>query len=177
MRLRRLCEVKPSGKSHVDEDIRKEYLAGGDKREILEIALVEALKKWGTSKSKSIFNKVKASSLKHGLHVFFYTLCTGVLYIWYALCGRNVSKLQLPTRLFSKILITHHRIQKARTPTSCPQISGRVCDKSEDCSWAPELTRARNHWQVVHRREAQELWWVRPVSWKKNHDGWLRVHK
>ena len=85
MRLRRLCEVKPSGKSHVDDDIRKEYQMGGDKREILEIALVEALKKWGTSKSKSIFNKVKASSLKHGLHVFFYTLCTGVLYMICAL--------------------------------------------------------------------------------------------
>ena len=62
MRLRRLCEVKPTGKSHVGEDIRKEYLAGGDKREILEIALVESLKKWGTS--KAVFNKVKASSLK-----------------------------------------------------------------------------------------------------------------
>lgn len=131
----------------------------------------------GGHQSQNPFSTKLRPVLWNMVCMFSSTPSVQVYYIWYALCGRNVSKLQLPTRLFSKILITHHRIQKARTPTSCPQISGRVCDKSEDCSWAPELTRARNHWQVVHRREAQELWWVRPVSWKKNHDGWLRVHK
>jgi len=60
MRLRRLCEVKPTGKSHVDEKTRAEYKEGGSKREVLEIALVESLKKWGTSTDHKIREKVKA---------------------------------------------------------------------------------------------------------------------
>lgn len=58
MRLRRLCEVKPTGKTHVDEKTRAEYKEGGSKREVLEIALVESLKKWGTS--TKVREKVKA---------------------------------------------------------------------------------------------------------------------
>ena len=68
MRLRRLCETKSSGKSYVDEKTKEDYKAGGDRREILEIALVEALKKWGTS--FSVYKKVKARLATWWKHVF-----------------------------------------------------------------------------------------------------------
>ena len=41
MRARRMCEVKPSGRSHVDAEIVSEYKSGGSKREVLEMALLE----------------------------------------------------------------------------------------------------------------------------------------
>ena len=48
MRLRRLCEKKAkSGKCHVDNSTMEAYLRGGEEREWLEIALVEALQKTG----------------------------------------------------------------------------------------------------------------------------------
>ena len=47
MRLRRLCEKKATGKCHVDETTRQDYLSGGERREWLEIALLECLKKHG----------------------------------------------------------------------------------------------------------------------------------
>eukprot|EP00435_Cladocopium_sp_Y103_P066977 s216_g29.t1 len=46
MRLRRLCEEKPKTKKcHVDEKTKEQYIRGGEDREWLEIALVEALQK------------------------------------------------------------------------------------------------------------------------------------
>ncbi len=48
MRLRRLCEVKAkSKKCHVDSETAEQYRRGGEGREWLEIALVEALQKVG----------------------------------------------------------------------------------------------------------------------------------
>lgn len=47
MRLRRMCETKASGKSHVDAATREQYKNGGEDREWLEIALVETLQKVG----------------------------------------------------------------------------------------------------------------------------------
>lgn len=48
MRLRRLCEVKAkSKKCHVDAKTREQYECGGEGREWLEIALLEALEKVG----------------------------------------------------------------------------------------------------------------------------------
>ena len=48
MRLKRLCEVKAkSKKCHVDAKTREQYEGGGEGREWLEIALVEALDKVG----------------------------------------------------------------------------------------------------------------------------------
>ena len=58
MRLRRLCERKASGKSHVDTQTFDDYKAGGARREALEIALCEAIQKHGSQKSS--YNKVKA---------------------------------------------------------------------------------------------------------------------
>ncbi len=58
MRLRRLCERKASGKSHVDTATFEDYKASGARREALEIALCEAIQKHGSHKSS--YNKVKA---------------------------------------------------------------------------------------------------------------------
>ena len=74
----------------------------------------------GGHQSQNPFSTKLRPVLWNMVCMFSSTPSVQVYYIWYALCGRNVSKLQLPTRLFSKILITHHRIQKARTPTSWP---------------------------------------------------------
>lgn len=53
MRLRRLCEQKPKTKKcHVDEKTREQYVRGGEDREWLEIALVEALQKVGPDRSQ-----------------------------------------------------------------------------------------------------------------------------
>ena len=49
MRLRRLCEKKQkSGKCHVDASTADQYHRGGEEREWLEIALIEAICKVGT---------------------------------------------------------------------------------------------------------------------------------
>ncbi|CAK9057174.1 unnamed protein product [Durusdinium trenchii] len=45
MRLRRLCQKTKKGKSHVDEDTQSAYEKGGEEREWLEIALIEAISK------------------------------------------------------------------------------------------------------------------------------------
>lgn len=58
MRLRRLIEVKSSGKSHVEDDIRQDYKQGGQRREWLEMALLESIAKHGLD--RSAFNEVKA---------------------------------------------------------------------------------------------------------------------
>lgn len=62
MRLRRLCETKSTGKCWVNAQTQAEYKQGGEAREILEIALLESLKKWGITRDKS--KKVKAWWLK-----------------------------------------------------------------------------------------------------------------
>ena len=51
MRLRRLCERKASGKSHVDTQTFDDYKAGSARREALEIALCEAIQKHESHKS------------------------------------------------------------------------------------------------------------------------------
>lgn len=61
MRLRRLCEVKPTGKSWVDEKSRSDYVAGGERREWLELALLESLKKVGLG--RNVHKKVVAGLL------------------------------------------------------------------------------------------------------------------
>lgn len=58
MRLRRLCEVKVSGKQWVDAKTLADYKAGGERREILELALLEAVKKHGSARPN--YKKVKA---------------------------------------------------------------------------------------------------------------------
>ncbi|CAK9113854.1 Uncharacterized protein SCF082_LOCUS52754 [Durusdinium trenchii] len=57
MRLRRLCEVKPSGRCYVDDTTRSDY-ANLERREWLELALCDALKKHGTDRKD--FKKIRA---------------------------------------------------------------------------------------------------------------------
>ncbi|CAK9075683.1 unnamed protein product [Durusdinium trenchii] len=58
MRCRRLCETKPSGKCAVTAEIAQQFRAGGECREILEMALLEAIGKHGLS--RSVYKRVKA---------------------------------------------------------------------------------------------------------------------
>ena len=47
MRLKRMCDMKKTGKCWVDEATRKNYEAGGAERETLELALLETIKAIG----------------------------------------------------------------------------------------------------------------------------------
>ncbi|CAL1134409.1 unnamed protein product [Cladocopium goreaui] len=61
MRLRRLTETKTSGKRWVDDKTQQDYKAGGERRQWLEIALLESLKKHGTGREAN--GKVRAEFL------------------------------------------------------------------------------------------------------------------
>lgn len=58
MRCRRLCERKNSGRANVSEDIQADYKAGGERREVVEMALLEAIAKHGTG--RNVYHRVKA---------------------------------------------------------------------------------------------------------------------
>lgn len=47
MRLRRLCERKKTGRLNVSEASHNDYVAAGERREVLELALLETLDKVG----------------------------------------------------------------------------------------------------------------------------------
>lgn len=76
MRLRRLCEVKGSGRMWCDQKTREDYVAGGERRQWLELALLESLKRHGSH--RGAYDKVKAWWLKNvgvyclnqGIHIF-----------------------------------------------------------------------------------------------------------
>lgn len=55
-----MCERKPSGKVHVDQQVIDDYRAGGARREALEMAMLEAIAWHGPS--RKAYNRVKASS-------------------------------------------------------------------------------------------------------------------
>ena len=57
MRARRTCEVKPSGKCAVDNDTVEAYKAGGERREQLEMALLESISKFGVG--RDAYKRVK----------------------------------------------------------------------------------------------------------------------
>lgn len=61
MRLRRMVETKPSGKCHVDESVRADY-NNAERREWLEIALCDAIKKHGTDRKN--FKKIRVGVYK-----------------------------------------------------------------------------------------------------------------
>ena len=58
MRTRRLCEVKASGRAQVEPKIIEQYKQGGEQREILEMALLESLSRYGLDRSQ--YRRVKA---------------------------------------------------------------------------------------------------------------------
>ena len=51
MRLRRLCEQKKGGKLHVKQAIHEDWKAAGERRELLELALLETIEKLGLEKA------------------------------------------------------------------------------------------------------------------------------
>lgn len=61
MRLRRLCEKKKTGRMNCSTSSHEDYIAGGSRRELLELALLETLEKVGLDASreavKSEFNQ------------------------------------------------------------------------------------------------------------------------
>ena len=62
MRCRRLCERKgQTGKCAVPDAIHSDYFAGGDKRELLEMALLDAISKHGTG--REMYKRVRVSWL------------------------------------------------------------------------------------------------------------------
>ena len=74
MRARRLCERKSKGKLHIPEDIHQEYVDGGEKREILELALLQCIAKYGPDRKH--YKKIRVPhlhffQLKVVLHCMF----------------------------------------------------------------------------------------------------------
>ena len=61
MRLRRLCQKKKSGRCNVSDSIISDYVEAGEKREILEIALLESVAKHGVDRTS--YGKVRAPLL------------------------------------------------------------------------------------------------------------------
>ena len=59
MRLYRLCATRKKGRCHVDQQTKSEYEEAGEKRQWLEIALLEAIKAHGSGRDS--YNKVKAT--------------------------------------------------------------------------------------------------------------------
>lgn len=72
MRLRRLCEVKPSGRCYVDEATREDY-ANLERREWLELALVQSLKIWNRpnqlQENQGRVDQNKHSCIVHDVYV------------------------------------------------------------------------------------------------------------
>ena len=52
------AEKKPSGKLQVDPAIAEQYKAGGEQREVLEMALLESLAKFGIQRAS--YKRIKA---------------------------------------------------------------------------------------------------------------------
>lgn len=71
MRLRRLVEVKPNGKCHVDQTTRDDY-QNPERREWLEMALLQAIKKFGTS--RNVFTKIRVGgfqkNVQYDMHLY-----------------------------------------------------------------------------------------------------------
>ncbi|CAE7470831.1 unnamed protein product [Symbiodinium necroappetens] len=64
MRLKRLCQNRGKEgkfKCHVDQSVHDDYTNGGEKKEWLEIALVEAIKQVGPESGPAAFKKIKAA--------------------------------------------------------------------------------------------------------------------
>ena len=68
MRLTRLCQKRKKNACHVDEATHKEWKEGGERREWLELALLEVLKHAGTDNGPGHFKKVKAGVFRSQGH-------------------------------------------------------------------------------------------------------------
>ena len=70
MRLTRLCQKRKGGTCHVDEGTHNDWASGGEKKEWLELALLEVLKEVGTDAGPAAFKIVKAYAFEHLRKVF-----------------------------------------------------------------------------------------------------------
>ena len=61
MRVRRLCERKSGGKIKVPAEIHEDFVNGGSDREVLELALLQAIQKYGTDRKH--YKKVRVAHL------------------------------------------------------------------------------------------------------------------
>ena len=59
MRLTRLCQKRKAGACHVDEPTHLEWKNGGERKEWLELALLETLKEVGVDAGPAAFKKTK----------------------------------------------------------------------------------------------------------------------
>ena len=188
MRLRRLTETKSTGKTWVDEKTQADYKAGGERREWLEIALLEALKKHGTG--RDAYKRVKVciwGSAKN---------CAGVSKIFvYTFWGHQSSMDQILHQVLQTFFWPRYTINqtvqsihiynyiymhcgdtKRETQLyvlySCP---GRVLDSCSGGARKDAVQGAGNHRQVVDGREDEG--WVWQVSLMGNvpyYDCWLK---
>ena len=79
--------------THVSDEVRKDYLGGEEKREWLEIALLEAIKVHGTD--RKLYNRVKERFCWKGwgylvrhIYIFIYFIACRYLYsFWCLLCA------------------------------------------------------------------------------------------
>ena len=53
-----MCEKKSTGRLNVPVETQQDYVAGGERRECLELAYLEAIARHG--KSRNVYKKVKA---------------------------------------------------------------------------------------------------------------------
>ncbi|CAJ1384292.1 unnamed protein product, partial [Effrenium voratum] len=61
-----MCEQKKTGKCNVKETVAADYRAGGERRELLEIALLETLMETGTERSAhSRVKQVFSAKVEH----------------------------------------------------------------------------------------------------------------
>lgn len=65
MRLRRLCEKKKTGRMNVNQTSHDDYVAGGERRELLELALLETLDKIGPDGSHAEIKKEFNLRIEH----------------------------------------------------------------------------------------------------------------
>ena len=67
MRTRRLCEKKTSGRCGVPDAIHNDYVEGGEKREILEMSLLQCLAQYGLD--RKWYKRVHAGMFHYPLYV------------------------------------------------------------------------------------------------------------
>ena len=63
MRVRRLCERKSGGKLNVPQEVHEDFVNGGSAREVLELALLQAIERFGTS--RSVYKRVRVTRLQN----------------------------------------------------------------------------------------------------------------
>lgn len=132
MRLYRLCTLRKKGKCHVDEQTRLEYEQSGERREWLEIALLEAIKAHGTG--RDAYNKVKA--------IGWFGMLLGV-FLNFKSCMFGWDHVDAWVYVYFWHLSTHRRNSRRRSLWCGSECSQRN-KRSMESGWQ------RNDWKVVN---------------------------